>query len=80
MVSLQSNTSNQERSLTELGKISYSCLREAFRKIGDLGLPPEEIGLHSLRAGDTTAAANARVLDRCFKRQGRWKSENAKDR
>ena len=61
------------QTLRESGKISYSYLREAFRKkIVDLGLPPEEFGLHSFRA-------NSRLLDRCFKRHGRWKSENAKD-
>ena len=66
--------------LRESGKISYSCLREAFKKkMADLDLPAEEFGLHSLRAGGATTAANAKVLDRCFKRHGRWKSENAKD-
>ena len=33
---------------------------------------------HSLRAGDATTAANAGVNDRCWKRHGRWKSENSK--
>ena len=75
---IQANKKGQ--TLRESGKISYSCLREAFRKkMGDLSLPPEDFGLHSLRAGGATAAANAKVLDRCFKRHGRWKSENAKD-
>ena len=55
------------QTLRASGKISYSCLREAFRKkIANLGLPPEEFGLHSLRAGGATAAANAKVPDRCF--------------
>ena len=72
--------SKRGQTLRESGKISYSCLREAFKKkMADLGLPAEEFGLHSLRAGGATAAANAKVLDRCFKRHGRWKSENAKD-
>ena len=65
--------------LRKSGKVSYSCLREAFKKISDLGLRPEEFGLHSLRAGGATAAVHAKVLDRCFKRHRRWKSENAKD-
>ena len=73
-------TTKKGQRLRESGKISYSCLREAFKKkITVLGLPPGEFGLHSLRAGGATAAANAKVLDRCFKRHGRWKSENAKD-
>ena len=66
--------------LRQSGKITYTCLRELFRKkIVDLGLPPSNFGLHSLRAGGATAAANAKVPDRLFKRHGRWKSENAKD-
>ena len=27
----------------------------------------------------TTAVANAKVTDKCFKRHGQWRSENAKD-
>lgn len=37
------------------------------------------IGTHSLRSGGATAAANAGVPDRLFKRHGRWASESAKD-
>ena len=56
----------------ESGRISYSCLREAFmKKIVDLGLPPEDFGLHNLRAGGATTVANSKVPDRCFKRHGR---------
>ena len=40
---------------------------------------PKEFGLHGLRSGGATAAANAGVPDRLFKRHGRWLSENAKD-
>ena len=66
--------------LRQSGKISYTCMRELFRKkIADLGLPPCNFGLHSLRSGGATAAAGAKVPDRLFKRHGRWKSENAKD-
>ena len=66
--------------LRDTGKISYSCLRDLFRKkLSDLGFPPNEFGLHSLHAGGATAAANAKVPDRMFKRHGHWKSENAKD-
>ena len=39
----------------------------------------KEYSLHSLRAGGASAAANAGVPDRLFKRHGRWKSETAKD-
>ena len=38
------------------------------------------IGTHSLRSGGATAAANAGVPDRLFKRHGRWPSESAEDR
>ena len=62
------------------GQISYSCLRDLFRKKLDcLGFPSGDFGLHSLRAGGASAAANAKVPDRLFKRHGRWRSENAKD-
>ena len=65
--------------LQDAGRISYSCLRDRFRKnLANLGFSPNEFGLHSLRAGGATAAANAKVPDRMFKRHGRWKSENAK--
>ena len=62
------------------GCISYSCLRDLFKKkLIALGVDPGEYGLHSLRAGGATAAANLGVADRLFKRHGRWRSENAKD-
>ena len=66
--------------LRDSGKISYSCMRDLFnKKLASLGMPVREFGLHSLRSGGATAAANAKVPDRLFKRHGRWKSENAKD-
>ena len=62
------------------GPLGYSTLRELFKKkMRDLGYPTENLGIHSLRAGGATAAANAGVPDRLFKRHGRWRSENAKD-
>ena len=60
--------------------LSYTRTREiilnTFEKIG---LPRSKFGLHNLRAGGATAAANSGLPDRLFKRHGRWKSENAKD-
>ena len=48
--------------------------------MAQLGFDPALFGMHSLRAGGATAAANAGVEeDRLFKRHGRWKSESAKD-
>lgn len=59
--------------------LSYTRARECIvarlKEVGqDLNL-----GLHSLRSGGATVAANAAVNDRCWKRHGRWKSENSKD-
>ena len=72
--------SKKGETVRELGCISYTCLRDLFKKkLKDLGYQPEEFGLHSLRAGGASAAANAGVPDRLFKRHGRWRSENAKD-
>ena len=50
-----------------------------LEKLAQVGLDPKDYGLHSLRAGGASAAANAGVPDRLFKRHGRWRSENAKD-
>ena len=73
------NTKTGEK-LRPSGGLSYSTLRELFKKkLSELGYPSEEFGLHSLRAGGASAAANAGVPDRLFKKHGRWKSENAKD-
>ena len=49
---------------------------DAFERIN---LPGSKFGLHSLRAGGATAAANSGVPDRLFKRHGRWRSDRAKD-
>ena len=66
--------------LRKAGGLSYTRLRELLlSKISQLGFDPKLFGLHSLRAGGATAAANAGVPDRLFKRHGRWKSESAKD-
>ena len=55
-------------------------LHELFqRKLSHLGYPSKQFGLHSLRAGGASAAANAGVPDRLFKKHGLWKMENAKD-
>ena len=39
----------------------------------------KHLDFDSLRSGGATAAANAGVHDRLFKRHGRWRSETAKD-
>jgi len=64
----------------ESDSISCTCLWEQFkRKVAKLGYNSTEFGLHSLRAGGATMAANSGVPDGLFKRHWRWKSENAKD-
>ena len=50
-----------------------------LEKLSAIGLDSRKFGLHSLRSGGASAAANAGVPDRMFKRHGRWRSENAKD-
>ena len=62
------------------GGLSYTRLRELLlEKVAQLGFDPALFGMHSLRAGGATVAANAGVEDRLFKRHGHWKSESAKD-
>ena len=66
--------------LRQKGGLSYTCMRELLlQKLAELGLDAKQFGLHSLRSGGASAAANAGVPDRLFKRHGRWRSENAKD-
>ena len=73
------NTKSGE-TLRKTGGLSYTRLRELLiAKIAQLGMDPALFGMHSLRAGGATAAANAGVPDRLFKRHGRWRSESAKD-
>ena len=66
--------------LRSQGSLSYTRLRELFlRKLTELGFDAKQFGLHSLRSGGATAAAQAGIPDRLFKRHGRWRSESAKD-
>ena len=44
-----------------------------------IGLDKSKFGLHSLRSGGASVAANKGIADRLFKRHGRWRSDNAKD-
>ena len=60
--------------------LSYSTMRELLlKKLTQFGYDKSKFSLHSLRAGGASAAANAGVPDRLFKRHGRWRSESAKD-
>ena len=73
------STKSGERLRTS-GGLSYTRTRElVLEKLAEIGLDKSKYGLHSLRAGGASAAANAGIPDRWFKRHGRWRSENAKD-
>ena len=50
-----------------------------LQKLTAIGLVSKQFGLHSLRSGGASAAVNAGVPDRMFKRHGRWRSKSAKD-
>lgn len=66
--------------LRNSGHISYTRAREILlEKLECLGLEKSKFGLHSLRSGGATSAANAGVSDRLFKKHGRWKTDKAKD-
>ena len=60
--------------------MAYARLREIFiEAFKPQVLDITKFGLHSLRSGGASVAANYGVPDRLFKRHGRWRSENAKD-
>ena len=66
--------------LRKSGSLSYTRVRElVLDKLESIGLDKRKFGVHNLRAGGATAAANAGVPYRLFKLHGRWKSETAKD-
>ena len=59
--------------------LNWNLLSGSICAFEGIGLSRRDCGFHSLRAGGASAAANAQVSDRLFKRHGRWKSEKAKD-
>ena len=62
------------------GCLSYTTVRElSKKKLTDLGHSSDGFGLHSLKAGGASAAAQAGIPDRLFKQHGRWSTETAKD-
>ncbi|XP_053386208.1 uncharacterized protein LOC123563229 isoform X2 [Mercenaria mercenaria] len=61
-------------------KLSYTRAKECIVKKLKVVAPNLKLGTHSLRASGASMAANASgVSDRCLKRHGRWKSDQAKD-
>ena len=66
--------------LRSSGGFTYTRMRELLRKeLVQLGYSPDSFGIHSLRAGGATAAANTGIQDRTFKWHGHWKTDGAKD-
>ena len=60
--------------------ISYSRIREIFKGyISEITTTPENFGLHSLRSGGASAAANNGISDRLISKQGRWSSEKGRN-
>ena len=71
---------NGNYSLCAGSKLSHSKARELFtEKFKAIGLDSKLYGLHSLRTGGASAAANNDLPDRVIKKHGRWKSEKAKN-
>ena len=61
--------------------ISYSTVRDEYiGLLKNMKLNPRNYGLHSLRSGGVTAAANLGVSDRLLMKHGRWKSAYVKNR
>ena len=59
--------------------ISYGSIRDAFRRdLKSIGADPSKFGLHSLRSGGATMAANNGVSYGVFQQHGRWMSVQAK--
>ena len=60
--------------------ISYSRIREIFKRyILEITTTPENFGLHSLRSGGASAAANNVISDRLISKKGRWSSEKERN-
>lgn len=60
-------------------KLSYTRTKECIVSLFKSVNPYLDIGLHSLRSGGVSTAANNDVSERCLKRHGRWKTDFAKD-
>ena len=54
-------------------KLSYTAARESIVSRLKSVSQNLNLGLHSMRSGGATAAANTDVNERCWKRHGRWK-------
>lgn len=65
--------------VTKNKKLSYTAAKQNIVNLLKTVAPDLNIGLHSLRSGGATAAANASVNERCLQRHGRWKSVSSKN-
>ena len=74
------NTKNGQK-LRKINKpLSYTTVRgHVLDLLANIGLDPTKFGLHSLRSGGASAAANLGVNAKLFKKHGRWKSDKVKD-
>ena len=60
--------------------ISYTTIRDILlTSLKNIGLGKTQFGLHSLRSGRATAAANFGINDRLFQKHRRWRSEKVKN-
>ena len=63
-------------------KLSYTRSKECVVSMFKIVDPNLKVGLHSLRSGGASTAANNKIYkvsERCLKRHGRWKTDFAKD-
>ena len=59
--------------------LSYSRTRDVFLELAQPLFPDTSLGLHGLRAGDASLAAENNVSDRLISKLGRWSFERARD-
>lgn len=61
--------------------LSYTRVNEIIRlRLKEFVPNVHRFTIHSFRSGGASRAANVGIRDRMFKRHGRWKGENSKDR
>ena len=61
--------------------ISYTSMRELFNKnLEEVDENFKAYGLHSLRSGGASSAAEHGISDRLISKQGRWASEKSRNR
>jgi hypothetical protein len=67
------------RLVTKNKKLSYTAAKQNIVTLLKTVAPNLNIGLHSLRSGGATAAADVSVNERCLQRHGRWRSVSSKN-